>query len=212
MGERAEHDAPVADAHEDSERPGDRRARRRCGALGRLLVRRARRERCAVALASRRSRVPLLVLNVAWYAFIYRIQGDLAPLRANVAALESVHPAGSRITVVVPANAESDGVLSYYGKFWLGDRLTVYWTGAHAPPWYADASGAASDVVARRRRPRISSACPGVEALCPAGLAARGDGRRRWPPRSRARRADGRLHCAGALTVSGRIDHRSPAL
>jgi hypothetical protein len=109
----------------------------------------------------------LLALNVAWYAFIYHIQTNLASTEQKLRMLETL-PAGSRITAVVPAHADPMAALSMYGKFWLGDRFTVFWTGADEPAWYADVRGAQSDVI-----PRTSSAflvgLPGLEALCPVG-------------------------------------------
>ena len=110
-----------------------------------------------------------MVLNAAWYAFIYRIQRDLAPLERTLHQLETVLPANARITAVVPANAEPMAALSYHGKFWLGERLTVYWMGAGKPAWYADANGDVSDVVARTT-PAYLVGLPGIEAVCPRGL------------------------------------------
>lgn len=112
--------------------------------------------------------ITLVVLNAAWYAFIYRIQRDLAPLERTLHQLETSIPRGARITFIVPANAEPLAALSYHGKFWLGERLTVYWTGAGKPAWYADASGDASDVVARTT-PAYLVGLPGIEAVCPRG-------------------------------------------
>ena len=109
----------------------------------------------------------LVLLNVGWYAFVYRIQGMLAPLERSVRRLEML-PAGARITTVVPEDADPMAALSYYGKFWLADRLTIYWTGTGAPPWYVDSTGMASDVVARTQ-PTHLVGLPGLEALCPAG-------------------------------------------
>jgi hypothetical protein len=108
---------------------------------------------------------PLLVLNAVWYAFVYRIQADLAPLQRTIEALESRTPAGSRITTVVSADRDPMAVLSYYGKFWLEDRLTVYWTGSAPPPWYADAIGPASGAVGATRAAYLVGP-PGVAALC----------------------------------------------
>ena len=109
----------------------------------------------------------MLTLNVAWYAFIYHIQANVVPAERSVRRLEML-PAGARITSVVPAHADPMAALSTYGKFWLGDRLTVYWTGTAKPAWYSDVSGAASDVVARTK-PMYLVGLPGLEALCPAG-------------------------------------------
>lgn len=109
----------------------------------------------------------VVALNVVWYAFIYRIQSNLAPSERSVARLERL-PADARITTVVPANDEPMASVSSYAKFWLGDRVTVYWTGAESPPpWYVDVSGAAADVVARTK-PSHLVGLPGLEALCPA--------------------------------------------
>jgi hypothetical protein len=109
--------------------------------------------------------VPLLVLNVEWYAFVYRIQDGLAPMQRTIAALESSTPAGSRITAVVGADKHPMAMLSYFGKFWLEDRLTVYWTSSAPPPWYVDSVGPAADAV-RATRPMYLIGLPGVGALC----------------------------------------------
>ena len=109
----------------------------------------------------------LVLLNVAWYAFVHRIQANIARTERNVRRLEML-PADSRITTVVPADADPMAALSYYGQFWLDDRLTVYWTGSGKPPWYVDVSGAESEVLARTR-PTHLVGLPGLEALCPAG-------------------------------------------
>ncbi|MFL5619131.1 MAG: glycosyltransferase family 39 protein [Gemmatimonadaceae bacterium] len=109
----------------------------------------------------------IVLLNVAWYAFIYHIQANLAPVERSVRRLEML-PADARITTVVPAHADPMAALSSYGKFWLGDRVTVYWTGTARPPWYVDVSGAASDVVARTK-PTYLVGLAGLQALCPAG-------------------------------------------
>jgi hypothetical protein len=109
----------------------------------------------------------LVLLNVAWYAFVYHIQTNLVPVERSVRRLEML-PADARITTVVPAHADPMAVLSSYAKFWLNDRLTVYWTGTGKPPWYVDVSGAASEVLARTR-PTHLVGLPGLEALCPAG-------------------------------------------
>jgi hypothetical protein len=127
------------------------RVRARRGAMG-----------VAVVLA-----LPLLVLNVIWYAFVYRIQRPLAPMQQTIAALESLAPAGgdARITTVVSADKDPMAMLSYYGKFWLEDRLTVYWTGRVPPPWYVDSIGAAADA-ARATRPGYLVRLPGDAAPC----------------------------------------------
>jgi hypothetical protein len=109
----------------------------------------------------------LVLLNFGWYTFVYRIQGMLAPLERSVQRLETL-PADARITTVVAEDADPMAALSYYGKFWLADRLTIYWTGTGPPPWYVDSTGVVSDVVARTR-PTHLVGLPGVEALCPAG-------------------------------------------
>lgn len=138
----------------------------------------------------------LVVLNAAWYAFIYRIQRDLAPLERTLHQLETVIPTDARITVIVPANAEPMAALSYHGKFWLGERLTVFWTGATTPAWYADTSGDASDVVAKTKAAYLVG-LPGIEAFCPRGAplpaATPGDG---LPVRVLAVPTDG---CAGPV-------------
>jgi hypothetical protein len=109
----------------------------------------------------------IVALNVAWYAFIYHIQSNLASVERNVRSLEML-PAGARITTVVPAHGDPMAALSSYGKFWLGDRLTVYWTGTEKPPWYVDLRGAPSEVVARTQ-PAYLVGLPGIDSLCPAG-------------------------------------------
>jgi hypothetical protein len=109
--------------------------------------------------------VPLLVLNVAWYAFVYRIQADLAPMRQTIAALESAAPAGATITAVVGVDRDPMSMLSYYGKFWLEDRLTVYWTGSPPAPWYVDSIGPAANA-ARATRAAYLVGLPGVAAAC----------------------------------------------
>ena len=109
----------------------------------------------------------LLVLNVAWYAFIYHIQSNLASMEQKIRLLETL-PADARITAVVPAHADPMAALSMYGKFWLGDRFTVFWTGSDQPAWYADARGAQSEVIARTS-PAYLVGLPGLEALCPVG-------------------------------------------
>jgi hypothetical protein len=109
----------------------------------------------------------ILALNVAWYAFIYHIQSNLASTERKIQLLETL-PAGSRITTVVPAHADPMAALSSYGKFWLGDRLTVYWTGTEKPPWYVDMRGAESEVIARTNAAYLVG-LPGLEALCPIG-------------------------------------------
>jgi len=109
--------------------------------------------------------VPLLVLNVVWYAFVYRIQHFIEPMQHTVAALEAIAPAGSRITAVVSDDRDPMAMLSYYGKFWLEDRLTVYWTGSGPPPWYVNATGPAS-VAASATRAAYLVGLPGVAAQC----------------------------------------------
>ena len=109
----------------------------------------------------------IVLLNVAWYAFVYQLQTNLVPVERNVRRLESL-PADARITAVVPAHADPMAVLSQYGKFWLGERFTAYWTGSARPPWYIDVSGATSEVIARTK-PTHLVGLPGLEALCPAG-------------------------------------------
>jgi hypothetical protein len=109
----------------------------------------------------------IVVLNVAWYAFIYHIQKDLESTEQKIGLLETL-PAGARITAVVPAHADPMAALSTYGKFWLGDRFTVYWTGTEKPEWYADTSGPQSDVIARTN-PAYLVGLPGLEAVCPIG-------------------------------------------
>ena len=109
----------------------------------------------------------LVLLNVGWYAFVYRIQTMLVPLERTVQRLERL-PADARITTVVPADADPMAALSYYGKFWLADRLTIYWTGAAAPPWYVDSTGTVADAVSRTKATHLVG-LPGVEALCPGG-------------------------------------------
>jgi hypothetical protein len=109
--------------------------------------------------------VPLLVLNVVWYAFVYRIQRFIEPMQHTIAALESALPAGARVTAVVSADRDPMAMLSYYGKFWLEDRLTVYWTSSERPPWYVDAVGPASDA-ARQTRAAYLVGLPGIAAYC----------------------------------------------
>ena len=109
--------------------------------------------------------MPLLVLNVVWYAFVYRIQRFIEPMQNTIAALEAIAPAGSRITAVVSADADPMAMLSYYGKFWLEDRLTVYWTGSAPPPWYVDATGPASAAASATRAAYLVG-LPGVAAQC----------------------------------------------
>jgi hypothetical protein len=112
---------------------------------------------------------PLLVLNAVWYAFVYRIQADLAPMQRTIAALESRTPAGSRITAVVDADRDPMAMLSYYGKFWLDDRLTVFWTSSARPVWYVDSVGAPPNA-ARATRADYLVGLPGVTALCPGAV------------------------------------------
>ena len=52
----------------------------------------------------------------------------------------------------------------------LNERLTAYWTGAADSPWYIDARGDVSEAVARTRATHLVG-LPGVEALCPGGVA-----------------------------------------
>jgi hypothetical protein len=109
----------------------------------------------------------LVMLNVAWYAFVYHIQTNIVPVERNVRRLETL-PADARITTIVPADADPMAALAYYGQFWLDERLTVYWTGTGKPPWYADVVGTESEVLARTK-PTHLVGLPGLEALCPAG-------------------------------------------
>ena len=123
--------------------------------------------------------MPLLVLNVVWYAFVYRIQRFIEPMQNTIAALEALPvipsersesrnlhlPSGARITAVVSADADPMAMLSYYGKFWLEDRLTVYWTGSAPPPWYVDATGPASAAASATRAAYLVG-LPGVAAQC----------------------------------------------
>jgi hypothetical protein len=109
----------------------------------------------------------LLALNVAWYAFIYHIQSNLASTELKIRLLETL-PVDARITAVVPAHADPMAALSMYGKFWLGDRFTVFWAGPNQPAWYADVRGAQSEVFARTS-PAFLVGLPGLEALCPVG-------------------------------------------
>ena len=125
------------------------------------------RERMRGALRVSTLAATVVVLNVAWYAFIYHIQTNLVPVERSVARLESL-PASARIATVVPAHADPMATLSQYAKFWLGDRLTVYWTGTEKAPWYVDVSGAAPDAIASTKANYLVG-LPGVEALCPAG-------------------------------------------
>ncbi|HKP15800.1 MAG TPA: glycosyltransferase family 39 protein [Gemmatimonadaceae bacterium] len=112
----------------------------------------------------------LLVLNAAWYGFVYRIQRDLAPLEQTLHDIETLAPGDARITIVVPADKDPVAFLSYHGKFWLDERLTLYWTGTADPPWYIDMRGDASEAVTRTRATHLVG-LPGVEALCPGGVA-----------------------------------------
>ena len=128
------------------------------------LARRARERHGTLALTAVLA-VPLLVLNVAWYAFVYRIQSDLEPMQRTIAALESAAPVGSPITAVVGVDRDPMSMLSYYGKFWLEDRLTVYWTGSAPPPWYVDSVGPAA-TAARVTRAAYLVGLPGVAASC----------------------------------------------
>jgi hypothetical protein len=109
--------------------------------------------------------VPLLVLNVIWYAFVYHIQAALAPMQHTIAALESLAPRGSRITAIVSADRDPMAMLSYYGKFWLEDRLTVYWTGRVPGPWYVDSIGPSADAV-RATRATYLLGLPGESTQC----------------------------------------------
>jgi hypothetical protein len=129
-------------------------------------VARARRGTLASAAALA---LPLLVLNVAWYAFAYRLQHELDPVQRTIEALESRTPAGSRIMTVVGADRDPMAILSYYGKFWLEDRLTVYWTDTAKRPWYADAVGATPDAI-RAAHPAYLVGLPGVAAFCPGAV------------------------------------------
>jgi len=108
--------------------------------------------------------LPLLVLNATWYAFVYRIQADLAPMQRTIEALEA-RPPDSRITTVVSADRDPMASVSYYGKFWLEDRLTVYWTGSARPPWYVDTVGPAA-AAARATRAAYLVGLPGEAAPC----------------------------------------------
>jgi hypothetical protein len=125
------------------------------------------RERVHAALRFALPASAMIVLNVAWYAFIYHIQTNLESAEHKIRLLETL-PSDARITAVVPAHADPMAALSTYGKFWLGDRFTVYWTGAEKPQWYADVNGAQSDVIARTS-PAYLVGLPGLEALCPVG-------------------------------------------
>jgi hypothetical protein len=123
---------------------------------------------------------PLLVLNVVWYAFVYRIQHFIEPMQNTVAALEALPvipserseskdlhlPSRPRITAVVSSDSDPMAMLSYYGKFWLEDRLTVYWTGSEPPPWYVDATGPAPAAASATRAAYLVG-LPGVGAQCP---------------------------------------------
>src|SRR4029079_4488864 len=60
------------------------------------------RERMRGALRFGTLAATLLVLNAAWYAFVYHIQGNLAPLERTLGGIETLAPADARITVVVP--------------------------------------------------------------------------------------------------------------
>ena len=112
----------------------------------------------------------LVMLNAAWYAFVYRMQRDLAPLERTLHQVEALAPRDARITLVVSATGEPMAALSQYGKFWLGERLTAYWTSAEKPAWYTDVRGDASEMVTRTRANYLVG-LPGVEALCPRGVA-----------------------------------------
>ena len=127
-------------------------------------VRRVRARRGTLALVATLA-VPLLALNVAWYAFIYGFQNELAPLQRTLAALESGTSRGSRITTVVSADRDPMAVLSYYGKFWLEDRLTVYWASSAPPPWYVDSIGPVADA-ARATRAAYLVGLPGEATNC----------------------------------------------
>ena len=68
-------------------------------------------------------------------------------------------------------------MLSYYGKFWLEDRLTVYWTGSTPPPWYVDATSPPlaarrSPLAARRSPSAYLVGLPGVAASCEGAVGA----------------------------------------
>jgi hypothetical protein len=127
-------------------------------------VRRVRPRYGPLALATTLA-IPLLALNAAWYAFIYRFQSELAPLQQTIAALESGIPAGARITTVVSADSEPMARLSYYGKFWLEDRVTAYWAGSAPPPWYVDSVGPAV-AAARATGAAYLVGLPGLAAQC----------------------------------------------
>ena len=159
------------------------------------------RERMRGALRFGTLAATLLVLNAAWYAFVYHIQGNLASLERTLHEIETLAPADARITIVVPADAEPMSALSYHGKFWLdraahrvldgNDRSAV----VHRRAWRRVRGGRAHGGDASRRASRSRSALSGR------GRAPDVHGGRR-PRRADRRRSLGRLRDARTLTAA----------
>jgi hypothetical protein len=131
----------------------------------------ATRAKGAFARAPRWSWVaaPLVVLNLGWYAFVYRIQGMLDPIVQTVSALETRTPSGSRVTAVLREKAPPMQTLVWYVKFWLDDRATIYWAGEGRPPTSASVMGAATDAV-RATSASYLLGTPDIRALCPSAV------------------------------------------
>lgn len=110
----------------------------------------------------------LIVLNASWYLFVYRIQQNLSPIAGTIRELEVGTRPTDRITTVVHRDTAPMSDLSVYAKFWLDERVTVYWVGDKRPPWYADSIGPPAEAV-RRTGASYLVGDPGVALLCPQG-------------------------------------------
>ncbi|HEX5387997.1 MAG TPA: glycosyltransferase family 39 protein [Gemmatimonadales bacterium] len=111
-----------------------------------------------------------LVLNVGWYSELYS-QTSLGPPSRLITAIEQRIRPDERVAVVLLQPDEAIGRLSYYLKFWLGERSITYWASGDEVPWYADLSGPAENAAQRAIRPGYLVGGADVARLCPAARA-----------------------------------------
>jgi hypothetical protein len=111
-----------------------------------------------------------LLLNLSWYASLYRDIYRNPDSRLNatwrlVHRLEKRLGPDQRVTILIHEDNQMLQQLSARAEFWLDDRITAYWTGAGPSPWYTDARGPAQDA-AKRTAASYFVAAPGFEAMC----------------------------------------------
>lgn len=69
---------------------------------------------------------------------------------------------------VVQDGRDELALLSWYLEFWLDSKISSYWIGSEAAPWYADLSGPPGRML-ELTDPSYIVAPIGFELYCPAG-------------------------------------------